>query len=86
MTKNVYRYKTSGDEVKVGDKVRYPGFGDGKVLKILQSGSEEAKGWNLPHGAVLLGFKGEGVDLALEDTEDDEDLDFIERAEDNCVR
>ena len=55
MTKNVYRYKTSGDEVKVGDKVRYPGFGDGKVLELLQPESREAKEWGLPEGAVFLG-------------------------------
>ena len=52
MTKNVYRYKTSGDEVKVGDKVRYPGFGDGKVLEVLQPESRAAKEWGLPEGAT----------------------------------
>lgn len=87
MTKNVYRYKTSGDEVKVGDKVRYPGFGDGKVLEVLQPESRAAKEWGLPDGAVLLGgfFTREGVEMTC-DPRNDEDLYLIERAEDNCVR
>lgn len=84
MTKNVYRYKTSGDEVKVGDKVRYPGFGDGKVLEVLQPESRAAKEWGLPEGAVLLGgfFTREGVEMTC-DPRNDEDLYLIERAEDS---
>lgn len=44
----------SGEEIRVGDIVLYPGVGRGKVEKIIIPHSREALLWNQPRGGVFF--------------------------------
>lgn len=74
----MYKYHT-GEDVQVGDKIFYPGFGNGYVSYVLLPQTEEAIAWGLPEGAVIGGFGGAEVSISFSTTEDEEDLEFLSR-------
>ena len=76
----MYHYQT-GEEIKEGDRIRYPApFGDGVIAYVLLPQSSEACAWGIPNGAVMLRFGSDDVSIALDDPENEEDLEFLGEA------
>lgn len=77
----IVRYST-GEQILVGDKIRYPGFDSlGKVVDVVYPHSALAKEWPVHERSVLFSFgKEDQVSLVLYDTEHEEDLVFVSRA------
>ena len=79
MAMKMYHYQT-GEEIKEGDRIRYPApFGDGVIAYVLLPQSSEACAWGIPNGAVMLRFGSDDVSIALDEPENEEDLEFLGR-------
>ena len=76
-----YKYM-NGIEVMEGDvvAVNFGGQpGEGVVLHVLLPNSPEAEAWGVPEGGVMIEGGGLGLFLTAH-LEDDEDIDFVRRA------
>ena len=74
----MYRYHT-GEDVRLGDNISYPGLGTGYVSYILVPKTKEAISWGIPDGAVIGGFGGSDMSISFAHPEDEEDLEFLSR-------
>lgn len=73
------KYMT-GEDIMLNDRVAYPD-GLGFVEKIFVKHTDEARQWDdsfYEHGAIMIRFDNGGR-LALWETENDEDLEFLAR-------
>lgn len=82
MANRKYHYY-SGEEIHMGDVVLYPGVGRGKVEKIIIPHSREALLWNQPRGGVFFHFERGNTYFLFDETNDEEDLEFICRGTNN---
>jgi hypothetical protein len=73
----------TGEEVRIGDKVRTGNHKPGIVKMVIAPGSQASKDFSCPQGGVLIEEDWDGTPSLLLETPPDaqqwEDLDFIER-------
>ena len=76
-----FRYRT-GEEVRVGDKVRTGNQKSGIVKVVIRPGSRDCTDFNCPQGGILIEEDWDGVASLLLLTPDvaywEEELDFLE--------
>ena len=79
----VFFYRT-GDEVRVGDKVRTGNHNLGVVKIVIEPGTRDAEDYSCPQGGVLIEEDWDGTPGLLLETPPDreqwEDLDLLEHA------
>lgn len=71
------QYRT-GEEILVGDVVRYAGA-EGTVDTLILPGTEAASDWGCKAETIAISMR-EGPGYLLPSPEKDEDLDFVRRA------
>lgn len=71
------QYRT-GEEIRVGDVVRYAGA-EGTVDTLILPGSEAAADWGCREETIAISML-EGPGYLLPSPHEDEDLDFVRRA------
>ena len=70
----------SGEEVRVGDRIRHAGY-EGCVEPVILPRSTDAAAYQAPNGGILVRDDGTGrVLFGPPDREQWEDLDFVRRS------